>query len=153
MKIRLAMVWGLLLLPAVAHAHDVTAEVLVYRSSHPFAQLEARLIRAIEGHRMGLVAHASASRGARARGVAIPGNAVLGVFRNDYAVRMLRASVAAGIEAPLRIYLTKNPDGSTTLRYRPPGAVFAPYGSPELDAMARELDEIFAGIVADALGR
>ncbi|MDD1012050.1 hypothetical protein M5G27_31970, partial [Pseudomonas shahriarae] len=32
---------------------------------------------------------ASASKGAAARGVNIPGNVVLMVFRNDYAVRML----------------------------------------------------------------
>lgn len=42
---------------------------------------------------LGLVAQASASRGAAARGVKIRGNLVLMVFRNDYAVRMLAASV------------------------------------------------------------
>ena len=34
------------------------------------------------------------------------------VFRNDYAVRMLQASVPAGIEAPLRLYVTENADGT-----------------------------------------
>ncbi|MBZ0132384.1 MAG: DUF302 domain-containing protein [Rhodocyclaceae bacterium] len=102
---------------------------------------------------MGLVASASASRGAAARGVKIPGNMVLMVFRNDYAVRMLAASVAAGIEAPLRLYLTENADGSTTISYVRPSAVFAPYGSAALDAMARELDPVFDKIVHDAAGR
>jgi uncharacterized protein (DUF302 family) len=37
------------------------------------------------------------------------------VFRNDYAVRMLEASIPAGIEAPLRFYVTENPDGQTRL--------------------------------------
>jgi uncharacterized protein (DUF302 family) len=101
---------------------------------------------------MGLVAQASASRGAAARGVKIPGNAVLMVFRNDYAVRMLGASVAAGIEAPLRLYVTENSDGTASLTYRMPSAVFAPYGSSALDEMAKELDAVFRNIVRDAAG-
>ena len=108
--------------------------------------------KGVADNKVGLVAQASASRGAAARGVKIPGNAVLMVFRNDYAVRMLAASVPAGIEAPLRIYVTENPDGSTTLTYRKPSAVFAPYGSADLERMARELDPILDKIVKDAAG-
>ena len=80
------------------------------------------------------------------------GNLVLGVFRNDFAIRMLEASVPSGIEAPLRFYLTENADGTATLTYRTPSAVFAPYGSAALDEMARELDAIWARIVQDAIG-
>lgn len=109
--------------------------------------------KAIDANGMGLVASASASRGAGARGVKIPGNMVLMVFRNDYAVRMLAASVPAGIEAPLRIYLTENAVGGTTISYRRPSAVFAPYGSAALDAMAKELDPVFEKIVQDAAGK
>lgn len=121
-------------------------------SRHDFATLEQRLIRAIADHRMGLVAQASASRGAATRGIDIPGNAVLMVFRNDYAVRMLAASVAAGYEAPLRFYLTEKADGTATLAYRRPSAVFAPYGHPDLDALGTELDLVFALIARDAVG-
>lgn len=121
-------------------------------TKHAFDVLVDRLERAIEKNRMGLVAQASASRGAAARGVAIPGNAVLMVFRNDFAVRMLAASTAAGIEAPLRIYVTENADGTASVTYRTPSAVFAPYKNAELDALARELDAIFARIVGDAVG-
>ena len=81
----------------------------------------------------------------------MPGNGVYGVFRNDFAVRMLRASVPAGIEAPLRIYVTENADGTSRLTYRKPSAVLKPYGSADLDGMAAELDEIFAIIIADAV--
>jgi uncharacterized protein (DUF302 family) len=101
---------------------------------------------------MGLVAQASASRGAAARGVKIPGNAVLMVFRNDYAVRMLSASIPAGIEAPLRIYVTENADGTASITYRLPSAVFAPYQNRALDEMARELDAVFQNIVRNAAG-
>ncbi|MEE8279192.1 MAG: DUF302 domain-containing protein [Alphaproteobacteria bacterium] len=115
-----------------------------------FDAFSRHLQNAIRANRMGIVAMASASAGAAARGVKIPGNQVIMVFRNDFAVRMLEASVAAGIEAPLRFYLTENPDGAATLTYRTPSSVFAPYRSPALDKMARELDVIFAKIVADA---
>jgi uncharacterized protein (DUF302 family) len=120
------------------------------KSPHGFDALVARLEKAIADHGMGLVAQASASRGAAARGVKIPGNAVLMVFRNDYAVRMLEASVPAGIEAPLRLYVTENADGSASITYRRPSAVFAPYGNGKLDALAKELDPVFDKIVADA---
>ena len=121
-------------------------------SRHGFDELVSRVETAVGDHKMGLVAQASASRGAAARGVKIPGNAVLMVFRNDYAVRMLQASVPAGFEAPLRIYVTENADGTASITYRTPSAVFAPYRSDKLDAMAKELDRIFEGIVRDAAG-
>ena len=89
-------------------------------------------------------------KGARKIGVTIPGNMVVMVFHPKFAVRMLQASVPAGIEAPSRFYITENADGTTTLTYREPSSVFAPYDSAELDKMAKELDVIFARIAADA---
>jgi uncharacterized protein (DUF302 family) len=65
---------------------------------------------------------------------------------------MLAASVPAGIEAPLRIYVTENPDRTASITYRKPTAVFGPYGSKALDEMAGELDPIFQRIVRDAAG-
>ena len=41
-------------------------------------------------------------------------------------------------------------EGTASLTYRRPSAVFAPYSNAEIDAMAGELDPIFAAIVADA---
>ena len=117
-----------------------------------FDQLWASLEAAIKANNMGIVARASASRGAAGRGVNIPGNLVIGVYRNDYAVRMLAASVAAGIEAPLRFYVTEGADGTATLTYRRPSAVFAPYQSPALDEMAQELDRIWEKIAGAATG-
>ena len=114
-----------------------------------FDETVGRLEKAIIDNKMSLVAEASASKGAASRGIKIPGNTVLMVFRNDYAVRMLKASVPAGIEAPLRIYVTENANGSN-ITYRSPSATFAPYRNAELDALASELDPIFNKIVADA---
>lgn len=154
--VRIAMLAAALpaLIGAAASPGSQTAQpgTITVKTRHRFDTLVARVEKAVATHKMGLVAQASASRGAAARGVRIPGNAVLMVFRNDYAVRMLEASVPAGIEAPLRIYVTENPDGSASLTYRKPSAVFAPYGSPALDEMARKLDAVFRDIVRDAAG-
>ena len=61
--------------------------------------------------------------------------------------------MAAGIEAPVRMYLTENADGTTTLSYKRPSAVFAPYseeGGAALADLAAELDAIFARIAEAA---
>jgi uncharacterized protein (DUF302 family) len=140
---------SILLTAAPVTAAELPGTVTI-TTPHPFDGLLQRLEQAIADQRMGLVAMASASRGAASRGVTIPGNAVVMVYRNDYAVRMLAASVEAGFEAPLRIYVTEQPDGTASLTYRRPTAVFSPYGNADIDAMARELDPVFAAIVAAA---
>lgn len=109
---------------------------------------------AIKADKMGLVTQASASAGAEGRGLTIPGNRVFGVYRNDYAVRMLEASVAAGIEAPIRFYVTENSDGTATLSWKTPGTVFAPYmedGGDALAELAAELDLVFQSIAEGAV--
>ena len=119
-----------------------------------FADLSRKLAAAIAAHKMLIVNNASASDGAKAQGLTIPGNRVVGVFRNDFARRMLAASIPAGIEAPIRFYLTENPDGSATLSYRPPSVVFAPYmdrAGPDLKNVAAELETIFADIARDTV--
>jgi len=138
-----------------AHADNPApySGTLTVKSAHGFPETVARLEQSVEANKMGLVAKASASAGAAARGVKIGGNTVLMVFRNDYAVRMLAASVPAGIEAPIRIYVTEDVDGKANVTYRTPSAVFGPYGNAELDAMARELDPVFDKIVRDAIAR
>jgi uncharacterized protein (DUF302 family) len=114
-----------------------------------FAELVQNLEANVKANEMGLVTAASASEGAKGQGITIPGNRVIGVYRNDFARRMLEASIAAGIEAPIRFYVTENEDGTATLSYKLPSTVFAPYfedGGDKLRALAAELDEIFAKI-------
>ena len=64
------------------------------------------------------------------------------------------ASVDAGIEAPIRFYVTENEDGGATLSYKTPSHVFGPYfdsAKPDLAVLARELDGIFATIAQKAI--
>ncbi|QFS96347.1 hypothetical protein FIV06_02880 [Labrenzia sp. THAF191b] len=127
-------------------------QVLPTTKSYP--ALVDDLKSAIEGEGMLLVTQASASDGAKGRGITIPGNRIIGVYRNDYAVRMLEASVAAGIEAPIRFYVTENTDGTATLSWKTPGFVFATYmdeGGPALQELARELDQVFTSIADKAV--
>jgi len=119
-----------------------------------FETLVEDLTAAIKADKMGLVTQASASAGAKGRGITIPGNRVIGVYRNDYAVRMLEASVAAGIEAPIRFYVTENSDGTATLSWKTPSTVFAPYqdeGGAALAELASELDLVFLSIAEGAV--
>ena len=118
-------------------------------SEKSFAELVTALNGAIKDN--GMIAVSKASAGAKRRGIDITGNMVIGVFRNDFAVRMLAASIEAGIDAPLRFYLTDDGDGTATLIYRTPTAVFAPYGNASLNDIAGELDAIFEAISEQAM--
>ncbi len=124
----------------------------VAKTRHSYANLIERLDAAVKANKMGLVTRASATLGAKALGKTIPGNMVIGVYHPRFAVRMLEASIPAGIEAPIHFYITENADRTATLSYKTPTAVFAPYadGGEKLTAMARELNAIFAKIAKEA---
>ena len=148
------MVWALLW--AVAAQADVTARDgwAVFPTDKPYDQLVSDVQAAVKANKMGVVTRASATAGAKAAGITIPGNMIVGVYRNDFARRMLEASVASGIEAPIRYYLTENTDGTTTLSYKTPTKVFEPYfeeGGDDLKALATELDTVFAKIADEAV--
>ena len=138
--------------PAIGQNSPPYSGTKIVKTSHSYKTLVQRLGKAVAKNKMGLVNRASATLGAkRVLGLTIPGNMVIGVYHPRFAVRMLKASVPAGIEAPLRFYITENPDKTATLTYRTPTSVFASYGSAALDTMARELDNIFASIAKDAV--
>ncbi len=138
--------------PARAAAWDAPAGWSAIDTGHSYQALIARLDAAVKANKMGLVSRASATLGARSLGKTIAGNMVVGVYRPDFAVRMLAASVPAGIEAPIRFYITENPDGTATLSYKKPSAAFAPYidGGQALRELATELDALFAKIAKEA---
>ena len=109
-----------LAVPGLARAEKVTIV-----SSRPFAQVVDALEKSIARHGLTLVCHANAQRGAAARGVAIKGNQVLMIFRNDLAGRF---------EVPIRVYLYENPDGTATVSYIRPTSIFALYRHPRVQA-------------------
>lgn len=116
----------------------------------PFDAFVDKLKAAIKANKMGIVAEACAHCGAKAvLDKTIAKNRVIMIYHPRFAVRMLEASVASGIEAPIRLYVTEEATG-TRLTYRRPSSVFAPYEVKALDDMATELDAIFAAIVDQA---
>jgi uncharacterized protein (DUF302 family) len=117
-----------------------------------FTTFAAALKQAITQHKLGLVCHANAQAGAASVGKTIPGNQVLMVYRPDFAIRMLAADVEAGFEAPIRLYIYENADGSATLSYVKPSTVFKPYQNAALDQLAAELDALVEAIVRAAMG-
>ena len=148
----LSVLLALLAAPAWAENPMPYSGTRVIDTGQPFDAYVKKLTAAIKANKMGIVGNACATCGAKSIGVTIPGNRVLMIFNPHFAVRMLKASVPAGVEAPLRLYLSERPDGTARLSYRLPSHVFAPYGSADLDAMAGELDEIFARIAKAAAG-
>jgi len=128
----------------------------VAAAPHDFETLLARLKDAVKAEGFAVVTEAGPTGAARARGITIPGNRVIGVFNNVFAVRILETSLAAMIEAPIRFYVTENPDGTATLAYKQPTHVFAPYadeGGDDLVNAAAELDALFAKISARAVAQ
>ena len=125
----------------------------VHPTSFAYTDLISRVKTATKKNKMGVVTQAGPTGAAKNRGVTIPGNRVIGVFNNAFAVEMLNASESAMIEAPVRFYVTEQPDGTATLSYKTPSHVFAPYAddSPQVMKIAAKLDETFAAIAADAV--
>lgn len=127
--------------------------VILDTTKAPSALLED-LTSAVKANGMGVVTQAGPTGAARARGITIPENRVVGVFNNDFAVKVLATSTAAMIEAPIRFYVTEEPDGNATLSYKTPGFVFAPYldeGGEALAGLAAELDAKFDTIAEQAI--
>ncbi|NQW11670.1 MAG: DUF302 domain-containing protein [Alphaproteobacteria bacterium] len=117
----------------------------------PFKPFVDAMPAAIKGNSFGVIGIACANCAIQSKfKETIPGNRVFLFFRPDYARRMLKASTAAGIEAPIRLYVTETPAGTAQVTYRLPSHVFGAYEVAELTAMGKELDTRVAAIIADA---
>jgi len=138
---------------AAAELPDTRPGWVIERTEQGYAELIENVDAAVAASSFNAVTRASATVGAKSLGQDIPGNMVVGVFAPQFAIRLLDASLAAGIEAPLRLYITENPDGTATLSYKTAGHVLAPYaaeGGRTLTALAAELDTILERIAEQA---
>lgn len=104
------------------------------------------LTDAVTRYPMGLVAHINGQQNCAKKGITVPADQILEVFRLDFAIRVWKAEKAAGIDIPLRIYIYEA-DGATVVSHRTASETFAPYQNPELMAIAQELDPIFETIL------
>ena len=154
-RILLAALVALIALPALADSIAPREGWAVYDSAHAYAALIDRVKEEVKAEPgLGVVTQAGPTEVAATRGVTIPGNRVIGVFGPDFAIRAIGLSVPAMIEAPIRMYVTEDSDGSATLSYKTPTLVFSPYfdeGGDDLRALAAELDGKFQAIAERAV--
>ncbi len=149
-----ALWFALAILPLSAWAEGPLTGWAIYPTEKTFADLVTDTKNAIKENGLIVVTQAGPTKAAAARGITIPGNLVIGVFNNDYAVKVLGTSVSAMIEAPIRFYVTENPDGTATLSYKTPSFVFSPYlpeGGDTLKDIASDLDTKFQIIAETAV--
>jgi uncharacterized protein (DUF302 family) len=106
-----------------------------------------KLVAAVAAYPMGLVAHANGQANCAKKGIAVPADQVLEVFRPDYAVKVWTAEKAAGIDIPLRIHVYEAGD-KTWVAHRTASETFRPYVNPQLDVLGGELDVIFNQLLA-----
>src|SRR5918995_6394914 len=138
---------------AAGELPDTRPGWVIERTEQGYAELIENVDGAVAASTLNVVTRDSATVGAKSLGQDIPGNMVVGVFAPKFAIRLLEASLAAGIEAPIRLYITENPDGTATLSYKTAGHVLAPYaeeGGETLKTLAAELDTILVRIAEQA---
>lgn len=154
----IALVLALIPVSALAEAPGIAPMTdrdgwRVIDSAKPYAAMIDAVKAATMANKMGVVTEAGPTDAAKKLGVTLPGNRVIGVFAPGFAVRVLPLSTAAMIEAPIRFYITEDADGSSTLAWKTPSHIFAPYmaeAGPELAAIATELDAKFDAIAQAA---
>lgn len=126
--------------------------MVTVETGKPFKSFVKAVKPAIKQHKFGIIGIACANCAIKnVYKKTVPGNRVFFFFAPRFAIRMLAASTAAGIEAPIRIYATENPDGSAKVTYRLPSHVFGAYEVDALTAMGKELDGAVEAIVASAI--
>ena len=107
----------------------------------------AKLIEAAQAVPMGVLAHLNGQANCAKKGIAVPADQILEIFRPDFAIRVWKAHKPAGIDIPLRIHLYAA-EGGTVVSFRSAEQVFAPYSVPELATIAADIDRIFSSILA-----
>jgi uncharacterized protein (DUF302 family) len=106
-----------------------------------------KLTEAAQAVPMGVLAHINGQANCAKKGITVPADQILEIFRPDFAIRVWQAHKPAGLDIPLRIHLY-DADGKTVVNFRTAGEVFAPFASPALDAIAGDIDPIFTRILA-----
>ncbi|MDA1308434.1 MAG: DUF302 domain-containing protein [Proteobacteria bacterium] len=141
----------LLAAPAAAANPQPYSGMVTVEIEKPFKAFVKAIRPALKKHKFNIVGVACANCAAKSLGKTIPGNRVILFFAPRYAVRMLAASTAAGIEAPIRIYVTETAKGMAEVTYRLPSHVFGAYDVEDLTAMGKELDAMMTTILESAV--
>ncbi|MFW7342930.1 DUF302 domain-containing protein [Pollutimonas sp. H1-120] len=130
----------------------------VIDTSQSYSELLSHLKEAVSESDLQVVFDVGPTEAAAKRGIDIPGNRVIGVFNNEFAVDILSLSVPAMIEAPIRFYVTEGEHGQATLSWIQPSHIYAPYAdsadtatsAKKLREKSKELDLLFSEIAINA---
>lgn len=116
-------------------------------SGYGFRDLVGRLKRAVAANGLTLVATLAGEAHGKA-----PASLVLLVTRADLPATIAEADPLAGMELPIRLYVMEDEHRRASIVYRTPSSIFALYDNPKLDALATDLDSLFAKLVDEAIG-
>ncbi|MGB3290416.1 MAG: DUF302 domain-containing protein [Burkholderiaceae bacterium] len=113
----LSLVLGLssLMVAVQAPAASAAEGWKVIDTRQSYSELLEHLKEAVSESDLQVVFDVGPTEAAARRGIDIPGNRVIGVFNNEFAVDILNLNVPAMIEAPIRFYVTEGEHGQATL--------------------------------------
>ena len=117
-----------------------------WSTAYPLGDAVRRLEKAVRSNGLTVVQTVTAG------GHGQTGVAVILVSSSDYWGRILKANQLAGMEMPIRLYVTDTGNRTSAVIYRTPSSIFALYDTPDLDRIAADMDQVFAKIVDDAIG-
>ncbi len=126
-------------------AEDVVTQTV----AAPFDKVVTNLKRQVTGHKLVIVKEVPFQKMLGMVGVKAEKMLGFEIFHPRYGKVLYENDPAAFKDAPLRI-LVREVGGKVNLEYRKPSVVFAPY--PGLSKLGKELDEVFADIVARVAG-
>lgn len=138
-----------------------TPDTTVFQSGKPFSDYLKKVRRQIDLARMVTFAVTCPTCGARSLGVTIPEARVIIFFNRFFAARVHSANMAAGLEAPIRLYIYADADGEAVVHYKKPSVIFGAYATIERDpfgnviesdlhVVGRQLDEAVENILTKA---
>lgn len=127
--------------PIASAAEDIVAQTV----AAPFDKVVTRLKRAVTAQKLVIIKEVPYQKMLAMVGVKADKMLGFEIFHPRYGKVLYAQDPNAFLEVPLRILVSES-GGKVTLTYRKPSVVFAPY--PGLDDLGKELDEVFAAIVA-----
>lgn len=108
-------------------------------SKRGFEDVLSALRREIDGAGMKVLHEIDAQAALQSTGETIGGLRLVFFFHPKLVARLLQMDWTAMVEAPLKLAVVEQPDGTVAIRMADPAAAFARYGNPALAAFGQEL--------------
>ena len=123
----------------IAYGEAVAAFQHARTTVLPFEEVLTQLRQAIEAAGLWVLHEIDPQKVLQRGGYDIgPARQIL-FFHPDLMVRLLRANPAALLEAPLKLAVMQQPNGTVSIRWHDPAAAFGRYGNPALADLGQDL--------------